>query len=169
MTARLAAYARAGRIRHLRRRFRLGDLRGAWLVYAATDDMAINRAVAREAARRRIFTNIVDQTPLCSFIAPSIFRREPLTIAVSTGGGSPTVAKLLRRDLQQRIGAEYVPMLRLLSSLRGVAKRRLPSYRDRKRYFGRIVEGRVFGLVRAGDVRAARREALRLLERAAAC
>lgn len=164
VTKRLAAYARSRRIRHLRRRFRPSDLRGAWLVYAATNDEAINRLVFRAAAERRIFANVVDQKPLCSFIAPSIMRRGALTIAVSTGGASPSLAKILRRELEGTIGADYVSMLRLLGGLRGVAKRALPSYQDRKRYFDRLIRGRVFELVRRGQHRQARRAALELLE-----
>lgn len=163
-TKRLASYAKRGRIRHLQRCFRPSDLRGSWLVYAATDDERLNALVHRTANRLRVFTNVVDQTPLCSFIAPSIVKRGALTIAVSTGGASPTLAKTLRRKLQQMIGREYAPMLRLLTNLRGVAKRKLPRYPDRKRYFDQLVRGRVFGLVRAGKHQAAKREALSLLE-----
>jgi len=168
VTRRLTASARRGTIRHLARRFRPTDLRGTWLVCAATDEQRVNELVSRAAGARRIFANVVDQTALCSFIAPSIFRRGGLTVAVSTGGGSPALAKKVRRKLQRAIGSEYVPMLRLLTALRGEAQRRLPAFRDRKRYFDELVQGRVFGLVQAGKQRAARREALALLERHAA-
>ena len=168
ITQRLAAYVRAGKIRYLARRFRPTDLRGAWLVYASTDDQRINELVFRTATRQRIFTNVVDQKPLCSFIAPAIFKRGLLTVAISTGGASPTIAKKLRRELDQTIGAEYVPMLRLLTNLRGIAKRRLPSYQDRKRYFEQVVNGRVFELTRAGRHDKAKQTALTLLERHAA-
>jgi len=161
---RLTTYARQGKIRHLARRFRPTDLRGAWLVYAATDDERINELVSRHATRARIFTNVVDQPRLCSFIAPSIFKRGNLVVAVSTGGASPTIAKLLRRELQQTIGRDYARMVRLLKGLRTAAKRKLPSYGDRKDYFARLVNGRVFQLVRAGRLARARREALALLE-----
>ena len=110
---------------------------------------------------------MVDQPHLCSFIAPSIFRRGELAIAVSTGGASPTVAKQLRRELARTVGAEYARLLRLLGSLREVAKHRLPSYNDRKRYFAHLVEGRVADLVKAGKLGAARREALQQLARQA--
>lgn len=162
-TRRLASYAGAGKIRWLKRRFKPADLSGAWLAYAATDDPATNKAVYDAAQRQRVFANIVDQTPLCTFIAPSIARRGPLTIAVSTGGSSPSLAKRLRHDLNDRLSAEYVPMLRLLRSLRGMAKRRLPKYGDRKRYFDRLVSGEVFRLVRAGRPSQARRAALEAL------
>lgn len=168
VTKRLAAYARRRRIRHQRHRFCPADLAGAWLVLAATDDQRTNELVSRSAARRRVFTNVVDQKPLCSFIAPAIVRRGPLTVAVSTGGASPALAKRVRGELGRFLGGEYVPMLRLLAGLRGAAKRRLATYRDRKRYFEELVDGRVFALVKAGKRRAARRTALALLERHAA-
>lgn len=163
VTQRLLRYAKRGRITHFARRFRPSDLRGAWLVYAATDDHQLNELVYRTATRRRIFTNVVDQTALCSFIAPSIAKQGDLVIAVSTGGSSPTLAKLLRRDLEHVVGSDYATMLRLLERLRPVAKQRLPRYDDRKRYFSELVNGRVFRLVRRGQVRQARQEALALL------
>ena len=167
-TPRLVALARQGKLRHVARAFRAADVRGAWLVYAATDDQAVNRLVFRSASRLRIFTNVVDQKPLCSCIAPAIFKRGPLTVAVSTGGASPSMAKKLRHELDRTIGPEYVPMLRLLANLRGIAKRRLPKYQDRKRYFDQLVHGRVFGLTKVGKQGEARRTALTLLEQYAA-
>lgn len=168
VTRQLAGYARQGRIRHVARRFRPADLRGAWLAYASTDDQRINERVFRTATRQRLFANVVDQPALCSFIAPALVRRGPLTVAVSTGGASPSLAKKVRTDVGRALGPSYVPMMRLLADLRGVAKRRLPDYADRKRYFGELVEGRVFRLMRAGKSREARRLALHVLARRAA-
>jgi len=167
VTQQLATYARQDKIRHVARRIRPTNLRGAWLVYAATDDERINELVSRYAIRARIFTNVVDQPRLCSFIAPAIVKRNDLVIAISTGGASPTLAKQLRRDIQRTVGRDYARMMGLLKSLRAVAKRKLPAYDDRKHYFARLVNGPVFGLVRTGKVAAARREALALLEQAA--
>ena len=166
LTRRLASLAARGTIQHVARRFRAADLRGAWLVCAATDDERINRAVFEAASRRRVFANVVDQPHLCSFIAPAIFRRDPLTIAVSTGGASPTVAKKLRHELGRTVGPEYSSLLRMLESLRGVAKRTLPTYNDRKRYFSELVStGPVVGLIRSGKRAQAKHEALRLLRK----
>ena len=165
VTNRLATYARQGKIRHMNRRFRPADLKGAWLVYAATNEEAINESVYRSATRARIFTNVVDQKPFCSFIAPAIVKQDDLVIAISTGGASPTIAKQLRRELTRTVGAEYARMIRMLGSLRETARHHLPSYQDRKRYFDRLVQGPVFGRVRRGQVAAARRDALKLLEK----
>ncbi len=166
-TSRLKRYAGERRIRYVARRFRPADLRGVWLVCAATDEATVNAQVYREATRRRIFTNVVDQKPLCSFIAPAIARRGGLTVAVSTGGASPSVAQQIRDRVDRAIGAEYAPMLRLLEGLRGAAKRTLPTYQDRKRYFDGLVCGRVFRLVKANRMAAARRMALQQLRRQA--
>ena len=142
-TTRLLAYARQRTIRHLARSFRRSDVQGAWLVVAATNDETLNTRVARSATRRRIFTNVVDQPSLCSWIAPAIVRRGLLTIAISTAGASPTLAKKLRGDLQRMVRSEYAPMTRLLGGLRTVAKQRLPSASLRKRYFSRLVHSAV--------------------------
>lgn len=164
-TPRLARLARRKAIKWRARRFMPLDLAGAWLVYAATDDQAVNARVFREATRRRIFTNVVDQKLLCSFIAPAVVRRGELMIAISTGGASPTLAKRLRRELDRLVGADYARALRLLGSLRETARRRLPEYRDRQRYFDRLIAGPVFRQARAGRTAQARRAALALLAR----
>jgi siroheme synthase-like protein len=145
------------------RRFRAGDLQGAWLVFAATNDQALNEAVYRAATRRCLFANVVDQKPLCSFLAPATARRGALTIAVSTGGLSPTLAKRLRDEVIQ-VGAAYEPLVQFLGSLRARAQRQLPTYQDRQRYFERLVgDARIPGWVRQGRLRLARRAAVGLL------
>ncbi len=164
ITARLAAWARQGRVRHVARRCRPGDVRSVWLAIAATDDPRVNAQVSRAARRARVFANVVDRPALCSFIAPAILRRGPLTVAVSSGGASPTVAQRVRREVARVVGPEYGRLAHLLAGLRASAKRRLPTFGERKRYFARVAGGRVVRLVRSGRMRAARREAQRLLE-----
>ena len=165
VTQPLAVYARQGRIRYVPRRFKKCDLDGAWLVYASTNDEEINQKVFKTAQKKHIFANVVDQKPLCSFIAPAILKRGPLTIAVSTGGASPSLAKKLKRELDASIGNQYGPILKLLESLRGIAKNRLPKYNDRKIYFDELVHGPVFKKARAGRAALARREAMAILNR----
>ncbi len=164
VTRRLAQAAAHGTIRHMARRFRSGDLRGAWLVCAATDDHAVNARVYQTACKARVFANIVDQKSLCSFLAPSIARRGQLTVAVSTGGASPTIAKHLRRDIERTLGPEYGRLLRVMAGLREAAKRRLPTYAARRRYFDELIAGPVGQLARCGHAQAARRDALTLMD-----
>jgi len=87
-------------VRRVRRRFRTGDVRGMVLVIAGTDSRAVNEAVYKACRRRSIPVNVVDVPALCSFIVPSILRRGPVIVAVSTGGQSPSLAKALRRQLE---------------------------------------------------------------------
>jgi uroporphyrin-III C-methyltransferase/precorrin-2 dehydrogenase/sirohydrochlorin ferrochelatase len=88
------------RVRRIRRRFRAGDVARRVLVIAATDDPRVNRAVSVACRKRAIPVNVVDVPELCSFIVPSILRRGPVVVAVSTGGRSPSLAKALRRKIQ---------------------------------------------------------------------
>ena len=156
ITQRLTALAKTQRIRVIARDFTPKDLRETWLVVAATHDQRINEAVARTASSKRIFVNVVDQPTLCSFIAPAIVRRSGITVAVSTGGASPTIAKRIRTEVGRLLGRRYVPLLRLAAALRPHAKRMLPTYQDRKRYFDHLLNNPM-----------TKRAALVLLERAA--
>lgn len=114
----IEGWARQGKLEWRPRRYRTEDLKGARLVIAATDDKALQRRVAAEARARRVWVNVVDVTPLCDFIAPATVVRGDLQIAVSTGGGSPGLAKFVRRRLEQCIGPEYADLLALLQRLR---------------------------------------------------
>ncbi len=163
VTRRIQRWADKKKIRHIARAFRASDMRGMWLVCAATDDAPVNASVFAQASRRRVFANVVDKPALCSFIAPAIVRRGAVTIAISTGGQSPALAKKLRKDLGGAVGPEYGAMLRLIRGLRPLAKQQLPTHQKRKAYFDALLEGPVFNLMRAGQSQQARREARRLL------
>ena len=84
------------KLRWIKRDYARGDLAGAMLAIAATDDEDVNRQVHAEAQREKTLLNVVDVTPLCGFIAPSIIERGPVTVAISTAGTSPALARKLR-------------------------------------------------------------------------
>ena len=107
-----------------RRAYQPGDLAGAWLAIAATDDTAVNKAVQREAEERGIFVNVVDVSPLCSFIAPSIVRRGEITVAVSTGGVGPALARHIRQKLEGVLGPEYAGLARVVADVRQTLRTR---------------------------------------------
>lgn len=83
----------------LRREYQVGDLQGAFIAIAATDDNKVNRAIAKEAEERNVLLNVVDVTHLCTFIAPSVATRGDVTVAASTGGASPALARKFRELL----------------------------------------------------------------------
>ncbi len=96
----LKAMARAGEIEWKNRRYQDGDLEGAWIVIVAdTSDPAINEAISDEATRRNVLLNVMDVTPLCTFIAPALIHRQDVTVAVSTAGTSPALARRLRERI----------------------------------------------------------------------
>ena len=85
-----------GKVRWIKRTYVRGDLAGAMLAIAATDDEEVNRQVHAEAEREKTLLNVVDVTPLCGFIAPSIIERGPVTVVISTSASSPALARKLR-------------------------------------------------------------------------
>ncbi len=107
-----------GSLRHLQRDYQSGDLAGALLVFAATDQPAVNRAVAAEAGQRGILLNVADAPALSSFTSPAIVSRGELLITVSTGGKSPAMARQIREELAGRFGDEYGMALELLGAVR---------------------------------------------------
>ena len=99
-TPRIAALADAGRIRLERRPYARGDLAGALLAFAAVDDDAVSRTVRDEATAGGVLLNVADAPDLCDFIAPAVVERGPVTLALSTGGASPALARKLREALE---------------------------------------------------------------------
>jgi precorrin-2 dehydrogenase/sirohydrochlorin ferrochelatase len=104
------------------RPWRADDVEGMWLVIAATDDPAVNRAVYDVGQRAGVWVNGADDPANCSFTLPSVVRRGDLQIAVSTGGRSPALATWLRRRIEGEIGPEYSTLLDLLAGERDTLK-----------------------------------------------
>ena len=128
----LAAEKAAGRIEHIAARFDDAHLAGATVVIAATDDHAVNAAVSRAAKARDLPVNVVDSPELCSFIFPSIVDRSPMIVAVSTGGASPVLARLMRAKLETLLPAAYGRLARLASDLRDRVKRHFANPAQRR-------------------------------------
>jgi precorrin-2 dehydrogenase/sirohydrochlorin ferrochelatase len=108
----------AGKVRFLGSEFSEAFLKGAFVVFAATDDASLNRRVSEAARQRGLLVNAVDQPADCNFIVPSILSRGDLLIAVSTSGKSPAFARKVRVELEQHFGEEYGSFLTLMGSLR---------------------------------------------------
>jgi precorrin-2 dehydrogenase/sirohydrochlorin ferrochelatase len=94
-------------VRWLKRPYRRGDLRGAVLVVAATDDQDVNRRVCVEAKRRRQLVNCITEPAAGNFIVPAVARRGGITLAISTGGANPSLAKKLRQELERWLSRRY--------------------------------------------------------------
>jgi siroheme synthase-like protein len=118
LTPALAALKQDGRLHHVARPYREGDLEGYEVAVVATDDGAANADVAREGRQRRVWVNAVDDPANCDFILPSVIRRGDVVIAASTGGTSPALARRLREELEAFLSEDYAPLARLLQEVR---------------------------------------------------
>ncbi len=149
LSAAFSADLAAGRIEHRAARFGPEEVEGHAVVIAATSDNAVNRAVAAAARARRIPVNVVDQPALCSFILPSIIERAPLIVAVSSGGASPVLARLLRARLESLIPAGYGRLAALAGAFRDQVKARFKPP-ERRRFWERALQGPIAELVFSG-------------------
>jgi precorrin-2 dehydrogenase/sirohydrochlorin ferrochelatase len=154
----IEALAREGSLELELRPYRTDDLDDAFLVFAATSDTDLNVSVFREAERRTMLVNVVDVPPLCNFIMPAIARSGPISIAVSTKGASPALAKRLRSEIAETYGEPYAQLAEMLNDIRGWARDTLATYQDRKVFFEAIVNGEPdpIALLRKGDAQAVR-------------
>lgn len=123
-----------GLVKFYKRKFRLPDLKGAALVVCSTDSEELNSLVGEAAIRKGALVNVVDRPALCNFIVPAVFRNGPLTIAVSTGGASPALAKKIRLQLQKTYGGAFAEKVEALRKLR-VKMLASKTKADRQAYF----------------------------------
>lgn len=142
-TPKLAELAGQGLITAVAGDFHPAQVDGMVLVIGATDDTEVNRQVSAAAQARGVFVNIVDAPELCTFIVPAQVRRGDLTVAISTGGASPALAKRLRLELENYLQEDYGPFLALLQAIRErlLALRR--GHPDNAALFNRLVESPV--------------------------
>jgi len=119
----LVKLAKAGTINVINREYREGDLKDAFIVIAATDVKQVNQKVAKEAKRKGILINVIDSTEGSDFIFPSFLRRGDLTIAVSTAGSSPALARKIKTRIEEIFGEEYSLLLSLVKEVRTILRR----------------------------------------------
>jgi uroporphyrin-III C-methyltransferase/precorrin-2 dehydrogenase/sirohydrochlorin ferrochelatase len=163
LCAAFGAHPAADRIAHRAARFRDADLDGMVVAIAATSEADVNRAVAAAARARNIPVNVADQPALCTFILPSFVERAPLVVAVSSGGASPVLARLLRARLETLIPAGYGRLAALAGAFREQVKARFKPA-ERRRFWERALQGPIAELVYSGrdaEARAALQATLR--------
>lgn len=153
-----------GHIEVLDRDYKQGDLEDAFLVVAATDDPEVNHQVWEEARARNILVNVVDDPEHCNFIAPSVVRRGPLSLAISTSGQCPAFSRHLRRRLENEFGPAYARYVELLRDLRERVVDSL-TMAERREFWPEIFESDVLSLLVSGDDDEARHLAETILER----
>jgi precorrin-2 dehydrogenase/sirohydrochlorin ferrochelatase len=144
----LAEQAHRGSFVWKARNFGTSDLDGVFLVIAATNDEEVNDLIFREADRRGILCNAVDQPPRCHFYFPAVVRRGALQIAISTAGLSPSLAQRLRKELEVEFGPDYEKWLDWLGRVRTALMERGADFETRKRVLARLASREVFDRLR---------------------
>ncbi len=114
----LQSLATEGRVEHVAREYKPGDLEGCSLAFVGTDDRSVNAAVSGEGRQRGVWVNAVDDIPNCDFIVPGIVCRGDLIVAVSTSARSPAMARKMREQLEEFVTEEHVLMLDLAAEVR---------------------------------------------------
>jgi siroheme synthase-like protein len=155
VTPRLASWIEARWGVHVAREYRAGDLVGMTLAFAATDDGAVNAAVAAEGRERGVWVNAADDAAHCDLFLPAVVRRGPLVIAVSTGGSSPALARAIRKELDAYFSEDYAVLAELVAEVRRDVRRR--GARPSAAAWSRGLSPRLRGLIAEGRHEDARR------------
>lgn len=146
--------AAKGRIEWRKKDYEPSDLSDFFLVIGATSDQEVNWQISRDAEKRHMIFNIADVPDACNFILPSVIRRGPLTVTVSTSGQSPAFAKSLRRELESMFGPEYELFLAVMG---GIRKKLLAAEHDHEAHkplFEALIRGGLLDMCRNRDVKA---------------
>jgi uroporphyrin-III C-methyltransferase/precorrin-2 dehydrogenase/sirohydrochlorin ferrochelatase len=120
-------------------------------VIAATNDENLNQVISSDAMARQLPVNVVDNPALCSFIMPSVVDREPVQLAISTGGASPILARLLRARLETMIPSGYGRLASLMQNFRDKVKERIPDMQKRRRFWEHILQGPIAEMLYSGQ------------------
>jgi uroporphyrin-III C-methyltransferase/precorrin-2 dehydrogenase/sirohydrochlorin ferrochelatase len=151
----VAKLATDGKIQHIARKYQADDLNQAVLAIGATDNLERNQQIAQDARARKIPVNVVDNPHDGNFIMPSIIDRSPVIAAVSTGGASPVLARLIRTRLESLIPAGYGRLAELASQFRDKVKHKIPDAAQRRRFWDCILQGGVAERVFSGHMQEA--------------
>jgi precorrin-2 dehydrogenase/sirohydrochlorin ferrochelatase len=145
ITAGLEKLKEKGAIKHIKRNYRKGDLKDAFVVVAGTSSEEINSKVAEDA---EFLVNVVDIPSGGNFIVPSLIKRGPLTMAVSTEGTSPALAKAIRREIEELYNGEFARYLRFVELIRKKAIKKILNSRKREKFLKYLASEKVIHALR---------------------
>ncbi len=152
LTDKLKGLVEGGEVLLLGDVFTEKHLDGVFLVFAATDDKQLNHEISESARKRGLLINAVDQPADCDFIVPSIINQGDLSIAISTSGKSPALAKSIRKQLAPQFGKEYELFLNLMGRLRNVVISLGLSQQENSRIFHEIVDSDILKALKADSL-----------------
>ncbi|MBA4373250.1 MAG: siroheme synthase [Thermodesulfovibrio sp.] len=149
LTSRLMQLRDRKSIQHVSRLYRKKDIQGAFVVIAATDSTEINSRVSKDAEG---LVNVVDVPPLCNFIAPSVIQRGAFTLAISTSGASPALAKTIRKELEKLYGPEIGVYLKFINGIRIRALAEITEQSAREKFLKGLASEKMLQMLRAKGI-----------------
>ena len=149
LTPKLQSLVSCGAIEFVQRPYQYGDLKNIFLVIAATNDPTTNQTVWAEAVERKCLINVVDDPQHSNFILPAVLKRGEMNIAISTGGGSPALARRLRERFEGLIGSEYGTLTDVLAELRPELIAAFPTGETRLKAALRIVDSDILHIIQS--------------------
>lgn len=152
------------RIIYHKRRFRLQDIKDAFLVIGATGKRGINSKIFSYCNACNILVNIVDSVPESNFIVPSQIKRGDLILAISTSGVSPALARRIRKELSSVYGPEYARLLNILKDSRKDIIRKVTKPLNRRLIFNRLVDDDIINLARSTKKKELKRKVSQIIE-----
>jgi uroporphyrin-III C-methyltransferase/precorrin-2 dehydrogenase/sirohydrochlorin ferrochelatase len=161
----MAEAVECGQLRLLRRPFSPADVQGCTLVVAASDDEAADAAVSAAAKTHSIPINVLDRPELSTFVWPAMVDRDPVTVAVCSGGAAPVLARSIRARIEAMLPADLGRLARFADSFRSAVKATRRSGTARRRFWERFFEGPIAAQVLSGDERGARERMLATINR----
>ena len=162
VTTGLKKLADQEKIRHKKKRYGKGDLRGAFIVIAATSSARVNSNAAQDAEH---LVNIIDLPADGNFIVPSLVRCCNLTIAISTEGASPAISKAVRQEIEQKYDMEFARYLRFVESVRKKAIKEIKDTKKRERFLKSLASAEILAMLRNRGFGAASGEVLKALDK----
>ena len=151
ITDALRKLVKTKKIRHIKRVYKEGDLKGFFLAISATSSLKVNKEVGKEAKNLDILLNVVDNPALCTFIVPSIVKRGDLRIAISTSGKSPYLAKTLRLFLDEMIPREFGVLVNIIGAARNKLLKKGSKNDNKLRIYAKFLNPVFFALLRKKD------------------
>lgn len=164
VTPQLQAWADSGVITWQPRDYQTGDLQGAFLVLGTGYDRRVNHRIWEEAQAVGALVNLVDDVAHSHFIAGSVMRQGPLTLAISTSGCAPAMAVRLRERFEQEFGPEYAVFLEQMRELRDVLAARYPDFQERRACWYALIDSDILALLRDGKTDLARQRAASIID-----
>lgn len=140
LTPALVAQEREGKLTWVKRPYREGDVKGFFLVFAASDDPEVNRKVGEEAEREGVLANLVDNLEESSFFTPAVLEWEGMTVAIASGGKSPFLVGVLRRWLEENLPQGLGTLLDALEEKRKVIKKTPMTLEEKKHHYRKLLK-----------------------------